>query len=349
MLQTRLRELEQIIESDEPLPQLIKRDSHNSSLPPSSDAPWDKLPRTRSLRKKSNRSVGGQFGHQGTTLRQVANPDQIIAHSLAACLACSAPLSATDRIRVCKRQVFDVAHGRLFVTEHQAARMRCSACRQTARAAFPAFVKAPVQDGENARAKSVYLHLYQLVPVARTVEAMRDLFACPMSPATIQRAARLFASKLVRSEQRIKARIRDSAVVGVDETGVRVNGTVCWVHAARTDTLTHFAVHPKRGRAAFDTIGIIKQFTGVLVRDGWSSYKWYQQCRHSLCNAHLLRDLTFIGEAYPRQTTWTSALARLLLEIKTEVALARFEQQTALSSERQNAFLQRFEITSNYL
>ena len=37
-----------------------------------------------------------------------------------------------------------------------------------------------------------------------------------------------------------------------------------------------------------DEIGILPQFRGTLVRDGFSSYQWYGQCRHSLCNAHLL-------------------------------------------------------------
>ncbi|HLM60056.1 MAG TPA: IS66 family transposase [Pyrinomonadaceae bacterium] len=345
-LQQRIRELEQLIESETasaaPV-EVIKRDSHNSSAPPSSDAPWNKPKRTRSLRKKSNRAVGGQPGHRGTTLRQVGNPDRIIVHLLDACPTCNAPFSPADTIRFCKRQVFDVADGRLFVTEHRTAVNCCPACNRTARARFPAVAKAPAQYGENARAKSIYLHLYQLLPVARTAEAMRDLFACPMSAATVQRATRLCAGKLVRSEQRIKARIRDSAVIGVDETGVRVNGTVVWVHAARTDSLTHFAVHPKRGRAAFEQIGIIKQFKGTLVRDGWFSYKWYTQCRHSLCNAHLLRDLTFIEEAYPKHNAWTAALSKLLIEIKDAIALARSDQQTRLSSEQQDVFLQRYD------
>ncbi len=346
-LQMRVRELEQLIESDAPVPPSVKRDSHNSSAPPALDEPWNKPVRTRSLRKKSNRAVGGQFGHLGVTLRQVTDPDQIVIHSLDACPACHASLSASDAVRVCKRQVFDVSAGRLFVTEHRAARFRCPACGAKSRAAFPLDVKAPAQYGENARSKSIYLHLYQLVPVARTAEAMRDLFACPMSSATIQRAARLCAGKLVRSEQRLKARILNSAVIGVDETGVRINGAVCWVHAARTETLTHFAIHPKRGRAAFDAIGIIQRFKGTLVRDGWSSYKWYQQCRHSLCNAHLLRDLTFIGEAYPKHNAWTSALARLLIEIKDAVALARSEKRIELVGERQNAFLQHYDRLLN--
>jgi hypothetical protein len=45
----------------------------------------------------------------------------------------------------------------------------------------------------------------------------------------------------------------------------------------------------RRGKTAMDEIGILPQFKGILVRDGWASYKWYEQCRHALCNAHVRR------------------------------------------------------------
>ncbi len=171
---------------------------------------------------------------------------------------------------------------------------------------------------------------------------MRDLFACPISAATVQRAARLCGKKLIRCEQRIKAAIRDSAVIGVDETGVRIAGTLAWVHVARSETLTHFASHTHRGKAAFDAIGIINQFKGTLVRDGWASYKWYSQCRHSLCNAHLLRDLTFIGEAEPAHREWTTLLAKLLVEIKDAVEAAKSSSHTELDSQLQKDFCSRY-------
>ena len=119
--------------------------------------------------------------------------------------------------------------------------------------------------------RAVYLHLYQLLPVERTQEAMRDLFGCDISQASIQRAARLCSDKLIRCEQRIKAAIRDSAVIGTDETGIRINGTNAWVHVARTESLTHLASHTHRGKAAFNAIGILNQFKGTLVRNGWFS------------------------------------------------------------------------------
>ena len=215
--------------------------------------------------------------------------------------------------------------------EHRIEIKDCPRCGKTVRADFPAALKAPVQYGISITSKIVYLNLYQLLPVARTAETMKDLFACPVSWATVQRAADFCSRKLVRSEQRIKAAIREAAVIGVDETGIRISGATSWVHVARTEHLTHLAVHTKRGTEAFEAVGIINRFQGVLVRDGWSAYQQYAQCRHSLCNAHLLRDLTYVGENEPEHQPWTAELAKLLLKIKEAVEIVRSRGQTALT------------------
>lgn len=341
-LQARIRELEKSLEDGTAQP-VIKRDSHNSNQPPSLDLPWVKPKRTRSLRKKSGLRVGGQPGHPGVTLQPVATPNRIIEHGTSDCYQCGAPLAAVEPSRFFRRQVFEIENGSLAVVEHRTSTKACPACGDLTKGQFPAGIKAPVQYGASVLSRALYLHLYQLLPVARTQEAMRDLFGCNISQASIQRAARFCSDKLIRCEQRIKQAIRDSAVIGADETGIRINGTNAWVHVARTDSLTHLASHTHRGKAAFNAIGILNQFKGTLVRDGWFSYKWYQQCKHSLCNAHLLRDLTYIGEAKPEHELWTTALAKLLIEIKDAVESARNISQTALDSELHQDFLKRYD------
>lgn len=344
-LQMRIRELEKFIEAGSTAAEpSVKRDSHNSNQPPSLDLPWIKPKRTRSLRKQSELKVGGQIGHEGVTLRQVAEPQRIIVHQANECRNCGAALaalSAANDFR--KRQVFEIENGALAVIEHRLAAKLCSACGSISRGQFPLAVKAPVQYGTSVLSRALYLHLYQLLPVARTQEAMRDLFGCDISQASIQRAARFCSDKLIRCEQRIKQAIRESEVIGADETGVRINGANAWVHVARTETLTHLAPHTNRGKAAFDAIGILNQFKGTLVRDGWFSYKQYEQCQHSLCNAHLLRNLVYVGEAEPPHKEWTDALAKLLIEIKDAVDAARNDSQTELESNLQNDFLARYD------
>lgn len=287
--------------------------------------------------------VGGQPGHRGATLRQVAAPDQIITHTPDSCIIGSTTLHTSKPTNCQRRQVFDIADARMSVTEHRAVTKHCTACGAITKARFPVGVRPPVQYGCGVLARVVYLHLYQLLPVARTAEAMRDLFRCHISPATVRRAGQISSAKLVKTEQRIKAAIRDSAVIGADETGLRVAGGSGYIHVARTDHLTHYGYDERRGRGAMGEIGIRPQFKGTLVRDGWASYKWYEQCRHSLCNAHLLRELIYLEEVDHAQKVWTAPLAKLLVSIKDQACEARANGEAQLSEQRQSEWLRRYD------
>jgi transposase len=339
LLVARIRELEQEIERGPS----VTKDSHNSSLPPSSDRPWAKVKRTQSPRRKSGKKVGGQPGHEGSTLLQVTEPDQIIVHRPETCAGCGASLEGVSGdIAGPRRQIFDISEGRVKVTEHRVETSRCRSCGATTRASFPHGVRAPVQYGHGVLTRAIYLHLYQLIPVARTSETMRDLFGCGLSPATVERAGRICSAKLVRCEQRIKAAIRQSPVLGADETGLRVAGGSGWVHLARTETHTHYAYDERRGKAAMDEIGILPGFRGTLVRDGFTSYRWYEQCRHGLCNAHLLRDLIYIDEVDPTQKLWTEPLRKLLFSAKDTASRAKTAGANQIDICQQESFLRRY-------
>jgi hypothetical protein len=96
-----------------------------------------------------------------------------------------------------------------------------------------------------------------------------------------------------------------------DETGVRVMGQLHWLHVNSTRWLTHLAGHRKRGHEALEAIGIWPRFTGRAMQDRWASYDQYR-CAHSICGAHLLRNLTFV---YEQQQAW-AVLATFLISHK---------------------------------
>ncbi len=322
-------------QGSEVAPQNVRRDWHNSGLPPSLDLPGVKaanaVRRTRSLRRKSGKRAGGQLGHQGATLRQVEYPDRLQVHTPRACRRCHASLAECSVVGRQRRQVFDLPPVVLEVTEHWAQTKRCASCGERTKARFPPEVKAPVQYGARVRAVATYLHQYQLLPFARTSEAMRDLFACSISPGTIHTTRHLAAAKLVGVEEQIKHAIQHAAVIGADETGLRVAGTGGWVHVARTDQLTHYGYDARRGKAAIAAIGILPQFGGVCVRDGWFIYDEYREATHALCNVHLLRELVYVEEVCAEQQQWTRPLAKLLLDIKAAVERAKAQGATKLS------------------
>jgi transposase len=124
---------------------------------------------------------------------------------------------------------------------------------------------------------------------------------------------------LIESELKIKRKLRHSAVIHADETGLRVGKRLYYVHVASTARLTHYGSDARRGRTAIDEIGILPQYRGTCVHDGWLSYTYYTGCRHALCGAHLLRELTYFVELGEGWRGWAEPLLKLLLEMKAEV------------------------------
>src|SRR6266566_2981699 len=110
--------------------------------------------------------------------------------------------------------------------------------------------------------------------------------------------------------------------------GIRVQGLLHWLHVARTDKLTHYAVHRKRGKAATDAIGILPQFHGIMEHDGYSSYPQYTHCEHAQCNAHPLRELCFLEEH--EKQAWAGQLKDHLLACHLAVEEARASGETSL-------------------
>ena len=320
-LVSRLAEVEARLEK---LENQQKKNSRNSSKPPSGDG-FGK--RTKSLRKKSERPSGGQQGHRGNTLEWCEQVDEVVTHPVNECQGCGASLRSVNALEHEHRQVHELPPLRLQVIDHQVEIKQCLVCGEISRGAFPADVTVPVQYGSGLRGLMVYLMTAQLLPSDRTQEILGEVFGCALSEGTLYNARAQCFEQLAPVEQQIKQRLETAALLHCDETGLRVNRKLWWLHVASTSELTYYFVHAKRGHEAIDEMAVLPTFKGVSVHDGWASYFKYS-CTHALCNAHHLRELRFIAERY--EQPWTTAMMRLLTTIKTQVDRAKAVGQTAL-------------------
>ena len=216
-----------------------------------------------------------------------------------------------------ERQVFDIPALGIEVTAHRAEVKICPACGGKSTGDFPSGVTQAVQYGATIKTWATYFTHQHHIAVERTAQIFDDLVHHPVSDATVLKASEECAVSIAPSAEAVKEQLRVCEVLHVDESGLRVEGKLHWLHVASTDTLTHYEVHAKRGQEAMDAAGILGAFSGTAVHDHWAPYFRYDGCGHALCNAHHLRELQFIAKQY--QQPWADDMAELLLEIKAAV------------------------------
>jgi transposase len=299
-------------------------DSSNSSKPPSSDGLAKPAPKTRSLRsRKPKKPLGGQPGHQGRTLSQVANPKFTVEHEPGVC-GCGRSLRGRPVTSVECRQSFDLPEIAVEVTEHRLVEREC-VCGVRTRGQAPAGVDAPVQYGPRVTAIVMYLYVGQFLSKRRAAQALAELFGTPISEGTVAAMVSRGADALGVFTAEIRRRLRDAEVVGFDETGFRVAGRLHWVHCARTDKYTLVFCHPKRGVQGMAVLGVIDGFRGVAVHDAWAPYDTYADVDHQLCCAHVQRELQAVVDASPTgQWCWAEQAGKAVvgLQILVDDAIA---------------------------
>jgi transposase len=318
-------QLAQLLERVAQLEAQLALNSRNSSKPPSSDA-FVRPPKKRSLRKASGKKPGAQIGHEGHTLSWNETPDQIVDHLPTQCGECHTQLGEVAVTAWQSHQVLDLPPAlKLSTTEHRAALKECPHCHKVNQALFPEEAAHYVQYGPQLRALAVYLSQVQLLPYERTCEVINELFALTLSQGSLTRMLEECYNHLEEPQKLIRAGLVAAEVAHNDETGLYVQSHRRWLHVMSNSYLTYYEHHLKRGQKATDDIGLLPLFKGTSVHDAWSSYWGYSQCQHALCNAHILRELTFVNEQLGQD--WAKCLIEHLLCLKAQVQVAHGQGQ----------------------
>ena len=292
----------------------LAKNSSNSGKPPSSDG-LKRLP--KSERTRSGKKPGGQEGRVGKNLARVENPDHVKIHTPMSCQGCGFNLSNVSGSCAEARQVFDIPKPIVEVTEHRAEEKKCPVCGCVSRGVFPECIKASVQYGERVQALAAYFSHQHFIPVERLGQIFEDVFGIGLSPGTCANIDKKLFKNLRVFEAGLKAYLIAERILHFDETGMRCEKKLYWVHIAASETAALYMIHPKRGQEAMDEMGILPQFHGIAVHDHWFPYFSYERVMHGLCNAHHLREFTFIYEQEKEE--WAKRMKDLLLATNNRV------------------------------
>lgn len=282
--------------------------SRNSSKPPAADPHREKKPPTPSAR-----SPGGQIGRLGTQLAMTEYPDVIIP------ILCDMQGLPEDTYReagVERRQVVEIEIQRKII-EYRAQVLKNTAGKKFV-ASFPQGVTRPIQYGHSIKSHSVYLSQYQLIPYERVADYFNNQAKIPISVGSLCNFNQEAYELLEAFALHVKNKLRDASLLHVDETGINVNGKRVWLHCAVNERWSYFHPDEKRGTLATDAMGILPAFKGIMVHDHWKPYYTYKHCKHSLCNAHHVRELKWVTENHP-EYTWAALLKVLLYTLHDAV------------------------------
>lgn len=326
MLWDKVEKLTEIVEAQGREIDLLKsklaKNSKNSSKPPSSDKsnPGGGPPASpKAGRGEKPNKPGGQKGHRGTTLERRPNPDHIIELPGPARCGCGQKLSRVAPTRHIARQVHDLPEDiKIEVTEYRAPVCECPGCGKKATGEFPPEVTAPVQYGGRVRAAGTYLHTYHLVPYERLAEIFSDLFNCPLSTGVLTGFIKQAATRASPIHESIREKVTASDFMHNDETGLNILEKTSWLHTASTPDYAYLVVTPGRSFEDIKSVGVLDGYGGRSIHDFLPAYLKFEGLKHGLCNAHHLRELTYIEEDIGQP--WAGEMSSLLIAAKEVVA-----------------------------
>ena len=304
------RELRKRLEKYEKPP----KDSGNSSTPPSKEPIKAEIERrTKSLRAKSDKPVGGQIGHEGTTRKMVDTPDEIEEVSSRYCRECGRDLSEIEGVLDYVTQEVDLPPIMPIYRERRFYKKVCS-CGCCNRDYAPRRRGGnAITFGKNIRAIATYLSVVQCMPYERLQSLFDTMFHLSISQGTLANIVREMLDKSRPAIEVIERLIRESAVVGFDESGCYVNGKLNWSWIAQTAYLTLVFRGAGRGaRVLEDRFGeSLKNM--IAVTDRHSAYFAIDFLNNQICLAHLLRNLEYLNDI-DKDQTWAKEVQTLLRE-----------------------------------
>jgi len=288
--------------------------SHNSSIPPGKeDFKSETIRRTKSLREKSDRPIGGQLNHKGYTRKMVSAPDEVMNHVSQYCTNCGCDLSGVDAILEDTTQEIDLQPIETIVKEHRHYVRSCT-CGCKNRSSLNRIRGGnKMVFGKNIQSLVVYLNIVQCVPYERLQSALKTIFNIDISQGSIRNIIVKTKKEAQKALVLIKNHISESKVVGFDESGCFCHGILNWSWIAQTPLATFvFIAKNRSGKVLEQKFGKALE-NMIAVTDRHQTYFSLDFKNHQICLAHILRELQYLNDVDSTQD-WSKRMQELLRE-----------------------------------
>lgn len=287
-----------------------KKNSRNSSAPPSSDGYAKPAPKSR--RKSDGAKPGGQTGHKGSSMKLMKEPDEVREHYPDMCAGCSNRGICHTRIAERRYETDIVVESRLV--EHRQMVCCCPMCHnREITGTFPENITGTKQYGHNLKAFATALSTVGMVSMDRIHQILGSVFQVSVSTGTVQNWIKQLSDATKDAVAKIREYVSKLPVIHCDETGLRVHSSLKWMHCICDENLSYFGLHDKRGHTAMMEMGILPEYRNIMIHDFWKSYFRMEAATHGICCAHLQRELVYAEEQMKQ--SWAKPLYDLLGEM----------------------------------
>lgn len=285
-----------------------KKNSCNASIPPSTD-----LTRPRKSKRRGKR--GPSEGHKGISRRIKEKPDFVMEIPLKSCPNTGVPVQSNS-FSYRRHQIIELEPAKILVIEIRR-QMTTGKDGKTIVAPHPEGIKPYKRIGPNLKANICYMRFRLNIPWNRILEWLKEVIGESIAYGTLQSIFQELKSELDDEYQTLKNDIKQSEIVGGDETGYHVNGKKWWVSVFRTDDTTIYSASPNRNHQAAQAV-IGEDFAGILLTDFWGAYnerffpnaKGFQKC----IGSHGLRDILYAIECEKEKGSYAKKLLEVILD-----------------------------------
>lgn len=290
-----------------------KKNSSNSSKPPSSDI----VKPPKKHKNKSKHKIGAQPGHpkHERPAFEAEQVDKVHTHTLDFCPVCNGALvRANETPRVV--QQIEIIGNPVRIDEHRGVAYWCEQCGKTHYAPLPPAVEKGGLFGPHITAIAAYMKGGCHASYSTIQSFFKDVAGVDISRGQIAKIIGKAASALEAPYMELLNAIPSESIVNVDETGHKDNKEKYWTWCFRADLYVLYRIDKSRGsKVLIDVLGA--EFNGVLGCDYFSSYRKYMKDFGILvqfCIAHLIRDIKFLATLPDKATN--AYAGRLLDEIR---------------------------------
>lgn len=328
------------------LEEQVRRDSRNSSSPPSQDPPKTRAERRAEARKKAKawakregekRKPGAQPGHKGAG-RKLLPEDQmeeIVNHYPDACGGCGREFSEVEKTpgeRFGCHQVAELPEISVLYYEHRTHRLRCPCCGKRTAGTLPAEV-AGSPFGVGVQAAVVTLTARNRVSRRDMPELARELFGLGLSVGAVDAICQRAAVALEQPHDALTHKVLSSPAVNVDETGWYTAHEQRTLWTATTPQAAIFRIAEDRHRDRLQEL-IGADFKGIVGSDRWWAYDLIDVNSRQACWEHLKRDFFKHSEGLAEQKEFGTAGLQLTKRLfKTWHAFEEHQDRARLIAE----------------